>query len=180
MDCADGNNMSSVFGIKIIKVRSMLEVVCKNIAAVNNLVGLDIVGKFDDLKGDFFLGKNLFCYLKDFRMRSGGCRNGDCGSFKGVIINSGIKAVTGVFNYAYNRTLVFGADEIRNLLAFKGGKESFCFIGIFVAFFYAENVAVCGRRAFNRKGLGCGVDARIYCIVGVDYGMSTSLRTLGS
>ena len=35
----------------------MLEIVCVDLAAVNHVVGLDIVGEFEDLKSDAFFGK---------------------------------------------------------------------------------------------------------------------------
>ena len=178
MDSADGNNMSAVFCVEVVKVRSVLEVVCENIAAVNNLIGLYIVGKLNDFEGDVFLGKDVLRYLEDFCVRSGRSRNGNCLSFKSLVVNGGVKAVAGVFDNTYNSAFIFACDEVCDLLAFKGGEKCFCFVGIFIALFYAENVAVCGGRAFHCKRLAYGVNTRVNGVVGVDYRIVNVLKNV--
>ena len=54
MDRADGNDIGAVFGVEVIEVRNMLEVVGIDFAAVNNVVGLYIIGEFFDVEGDAF------------------------------------------------------------------------------------------------------------------------------
>ena len=157
----------------------MLEIVCENVAAVNNLVGLNVIGEFNNLKGYVFLCKDIFRYFKDFCMRSRRSRNGNAFAFKGIVIYGGVKAVAGVFNNTYNGALILLGNEIRNLLAFKSGKKRFCFIGIFISLFYAENVAVCGRGTFHCKRLFNGVNTCVYGIVGIDYRIVDVFKYVG-
>ena len=71
MDCADRNNVCAVFLVEILKVRKMLEVVCVNLAAVNNLVRLNIVREFLDVKSNVLFGKDFLDYGKNFGVRCG-------------------------------------------------------------------------------------------------------------
>ena len=125
MNCADGNNVGSVFCVEIVKIRNVLEIVCENVAAVNNLVGLNVIGEFNNLKGYVFLCKDVFRYFKDFCMRSGRSRNGNAFAFKSIVIYGGVKAVAGVFNNAYNGALILLGNEIRDLLASRAARSAF-------------------------------------------------------
>ena len=49
----------------------MLEVVSIYFTAVNNVVGLYIVGEFKNFKGDAFFSKDIFGNGKDFSMGCG-------------------------------------------------------------------------------------------------------------
>ena len=111
-------------------------------------------------------------------MRSGSCRNGNGGAFKSFVVNGGIVSVAGVFNNAYNSAFIFACDEVCDLLAFKCGEESFCFVGVLIALFYAENVAVCRRRTFDSKCLSDGVDTCCNGVVGVDYRIVNVLKNI--
>ena len=71
MDSADRNNVCAVFLVEILKVRKMLEVVCINLAAVNNLVRLNIVREFLDVKSNVLFGKDFLDYGKNFGVRCG-------------------------------------------------------------------------------------------------------------
>ena len=104
--------MGSVFCVEIVKIRNVLEIVCENVAAVNNLVGLNVIGEFNNLKGYVFLCKDIFRYFKDFCMRSRRSRNGNAFAFKGIVIYGGVKAVAGVFNNTYNGALILLGNEI--------------------------------------------------------------------
>ena len=44
------NNVGAVLGVEVVKIRSVLEVVCVDFAAVYNLVGLNVIGKFLNIK----------------------------------------------------------------------------------------------------------------------------------
>ena len=77
VNCADGNDVSTVLGVEIIKIGGVLEIVCVNLAAVNNLVGDDVVGVLFDIESDVLLCKNILCYLEYLGVGSGGRRNRD-------------------------------------------------------------------------------------------------------
>ena len=51
MDGANRNNIGTVFGIEVIEVRNMLEVVGIDLSAVNHQIGLHIIFKFGDFEG---------------------------------------------------------------------------------------------------------------------------------
>ena len=107
MDSGNLYDVSAVFRIEIVKIRSVLEVVGVNLAAFNYIVGLNIIGEFLDVKSNVFLGKYFLCYRKYLGMGRGRSSNGNLFSLKSGIINRRVKAVTGVFNNAYNRAVVF-------------------------------------------------------------------------
>ena len=50
MDSRNRYHLCAVFLIEVFKVRQVLEVVCVNFAAVNNIVRLNIIGKFLNVK----------------------------------------------------------------------------------------------------------------------------------
>ncbi len=52
MNSQYGNNVGVVFCIEVFQIRKMLEIVGIHFTAVNYLVGLYVVGVFDDVKGD--------------------------------------------------------------------------------------------------------------------------------
>ena len=70
VDCRRGYDVGLVLCVKVIEIRLVLEVVSINLAAVNNIVRLNIVGELFDVKRNVFLCENLFCNFKDFRVRS--------------------------------------------------------------------------------------------------------------
>ena len=43
MDCRYGNKLCAVFGVEVLEIREMLEVVCVELAAVYNVVRLNVV-----------------------------------------------------------------------------------------------------------------------------------------
>ena len=129
------NNVGAVLGVEVVKIRSVLEVVCVDFAAVYNLVGLNVIGKFLNIKRYVFSSKNFLCYRKYFRVGCGRSRNGYCFACKRVVINGRIITVAGVFNNAYNRAAVFIRNKIRNLFAFKRSFKRLYRVGIFIALF---------------------------------------------
>lgn len=117
MDCADRNKVSALFFIEVVKVRSVLEVVCVYGAVLNNGVGNYIVVVGLNIESYAFFGENLLCNFKNFGVRCGRSRNGYSCVFKCVIVNVRVVSVTGIFNNADDRAVVFVADKVRNLLA---------------------------------------------------------------
>ena len=92
--------MSAVLSIEVVKVRNVLEVVGVDLAAVNHVVGLDIVGEFENLKSDAFFGKDLLGNCKDLSVRCGGSGNAYLLTLECVVVNGGIEAVAGILNHA--------------------------------------------------------------------------------
>ena len=99
------NNVGAVLGVEVVKIRSVLEVVCVDFAAVYNLVGLNVIGKFLNIKRYVFSSKNFLCYRKYFRVGCGRSRNGYCFACKRVVINGRIITVAGVFNSAFTASV---------------------------------------------------------------------------
>lgn len=86
MDNCDRDNVCTVFLVEVIKVRSVLEVVCVNLTVFNNVVRLNVIRKFFDVKRNALCGKDFLCYVKDFLMRSGGGRNSDRCALERIVI----------------------------------------------------------------------------------------------
>ena len=66
MDSRNRYHLCAVFLIEVFKVRQVLEIVCVDLAAVNNIVRLNIIGKFLNVKRYILFLKNLFCNRKYF------------------------------------------------------------------------------------------------------------------
>ena len=56
MDIANGDDVRVVLLVEIVEVRLVLEVVCVDLAGLNNIVGLDIIFELFDVKGDALSG----------------------------------------------------------------------------------------------------------------------------
>lgn len=117
MDCADRHKVSALFFVEVVKVRSVLEVVCVYGAVLNNGVGNYIVVVGLNIESYAFFGENLLCNFENFGVRCGRSRNGYSCVFKCVIVNVRVVSVTEIFNNADDRAVVFVADKVRNLLA---------------------------------------------------------------
>ena len=61
--------------VEVIQIRGVLEVVGVDLAAVYDVVGLYIVGEFDDIQGDVLLGQNFLGNFQNFCV--GGRGSGD-------------------------------------------------------------------------------------------------------
>ena len=109
--------MSALFFVEVVKVRSVLEVVCVYGAVLNNGIGNYIVVVGLNIESYAFFGENLLCNFENFSVRCGRSRNGYSCVFKCVIVNVRVVSVTGIFNNADDRAVVFVADKVRNLLA---------------------------------------------------------------
>ncbi len=97
----------------------MLEVVCVKLAAVNYVVGLNIIGVLLDVKSDFLLCENVLDNRENLCMR---CRRSCDGYFFALeccVINGIIKSVGGFFYDAYNRAVILFFNKVRYLLAFE-------------------------------------------------------------
>ena len=89
MDIANGDDVRVVLLVEIVEVRLVLEVVCVDLAGLNNIVGLDIIFELFDVKGDALSGEDL-------GVRCGGCSDGYGLTLECVVVDGGIVAVTGV------------------------------------------------------------------------------------
>ncbi len=171
--------MSAVFCIEIVQIRRMLEIVCIYLAAFNDVVGLNIISKFLDIKSNVLFSQNSLYDGQNLRMRCGrgGNRNGFSG--KRSIINRGIIAVSGVFYNRYYCTIIFLGNEIGYLFTFKGGFQSLDNIGIFIAFLYGKNVTVSRGRTFKTECILCRIELCFDRIVRVDYGIINVFQYIG-
>ena len=77
MDSRNRYNLCAVFLIEVFKVRQGLEIVCVDLAAVNNIVRLNIIGKFLNVKRYILFLKNFLGNRKYFCMGCGRSRNRD-------------------------------------------------------------------------------------------------------
>ena len=143
-----GDDVGTLLGVEVVKVRSVLEVVCQNGAVLYDGVGNDVVVVDLDVKGDALLGKDVRCNLKDLGVRSGGCRNGNGAALECVVVNALVVAVGELVNGGDDGAVVLVGDEVRYLLAFERCTQSLNGVGVLVAFLDCEDVGVCGGGAF--------------------------------
>lgn len=74
MDIANGDDVRVVLLVEIVEVRLVLEVVCVDLAGLNNIVGLDIIFELFDVKSDALSGKDLLGNGENLGVRCGGMR----------------------------------------------------------------------------------------------------------
>ena len=86
MDSRNRNHLCAVFFIEVFKVRQVLEVVCVNFAAVNNVVRLNVIGKFLNVKRYILFLKDFLSDRKYFCMGCGRSRNRDFSAGKLSVI----------------------------------------------------------------------------------------------
>ena len=96
MDIANGDDVRVVLLVEIVEVGLVLEVVCVNLAGLNNIVGLDIIFELFDVKSDALSGKDLLGNGENLGVRCGGCGDGYGLTLECVVVDGGIVAVTGV------------------------------------------------------------------------------------
>lgn len=96
MDIANGDDVRVVLLVEIVEVRLVLEVVCVDLAGLNNIVGLDIIFELFDVKSDALSGKDLLGNGENLGVRCGGCSDGYGLTLECVVVDGGIVAVTGV------------------------------------------------------------------------------------
>ena len=77
VDARNGHQMGTLFGIEVVEVRDMLEVVGVDFAAVHYQIGLHIVFKLGDLQRPAFLGKDFGGFCQNLRVRHGRGGYGD-------------------------------------------------------------------------------------------------------
>ena len=87
MDRRCRDDVGAVLSVEVIQIRGVLEVVGIDLAAFDDVIGLDIVGEFDDIQGDVLLGKNFLGNLQNFRVGGGGGGDGDRRPSQGVVID---------------------------------------------------------------------------------------------
>lgn len=179
MDIANGDDVRVVLLVEIVEVRLVLEVVCVDLAGLNNIVGLDIIFELFDVKGDALSGKDLLGNGEDLGVRCGGCSDGYGLTLECVVVDGGIVAVTGVRNNADNCAVVLGSDEIGDLLALESGGKSLYLVGILVALLGGEDVRICARRALDSEIVLDGVKTRGDSVVRVDNSIVNILENVG-
>ena len=146
----------------------MLEVVRVDLAAVYNIVWLNIICIFLDINRDILFLKNIGDNCKDLCVRRGRSRNGDRLTLELAVINICGITIGRVFHYAYNGTVIFLIDKIHDLLTFESSLQSKYLRLVLAAFFYNEDVSVSGSGAFDSERILYGIDARFDSVIRVD------------
>ena len=123
MDGKNRNDVSAVFGVEVIEVRGVLEVVGQDGAVLYNIIGDNIVAVLLDIQGDVLRGQDLLGNGQNLGVGSGGSGNGDSLTGQSSVIEVGIIAIAGVFYNGDNGTIILFGDVIGNLLAGEGGDE---------------------------------------------------------
>lgn len=112
MDSSDGNDVSVVFRVEVVQIGGVLEVVRVDFAALNYIVGLNVIGELLDVEGYVLLGEDILCNGENFSVRSGRCGDGNGLAGKRVVIDSGIVAVGGIVYDRDYGSVILGGDEI--------------------------------------------------------------------
>ena len=87
MDCRYGNKLCTVFGVEVLEIREMLEVIGVELAAVYNVVRLNVVGIFLDVKRNILILENILYNCQNFGVRCGRSRDSDFFSLYRVIVD---------------------------------------------------------------------------------------------
>ena len=180
MDGKNRNDVSAVFGVEVIEVRGVLEVVGQDGAVLYNIIGDNIVAVLLDIQGDVLRGQNFLGNSQDLSVGSGGSGNGDSLTGQSSVIEVGIIAIAGVFYNGDNGTIILFGDVIGNLLAGEGGDEGLDEGFIFIAFLYRQDIGIGRRGAFQCQGILGGIETGGDGVVGIDDSKSTSGSRLGS
>ena len=168
MDRENRNDVSAVFGVEVIEVRGVLEVVGQDGAVLYNIIGDNIVAVLLDIQGDVLRGQNFLGNSQDLSVGSGGSGNGDGLTGQSGVIEVGIIAIAGVFYNGDNGTIILFGDVIGNLLAGEGGDEGLDEGFIFIAFLYRQDIGIGGGGAFQCQGILGGIEAGGDGVVGID------------
>lgn len=124
MDCADRHKVSALFFVEVVKVRSVLEVVCVYGAVLNNGVGNYIVVVGLNIESYAFFGENLLCNFENFGVRCGRSRNGYSCVFKCVIVNVRVVSVTGISTTLMTEPLYLSLIKFATCLLFKAAARA--------------------------------------------------------
>lgn len=141
--------MSAVFGVEVIEVRGVLEVVGQDGAVLYNIIGDNIVAVLLDIQGDVLRGQDFLGNSQDLSVGSGGSGNGDSLTGQSGVIEVGIIAIAGVFYNRNNGAIILFGDVIGNLLAGEGGDEGLDEGLIFIAFLYRQDIGIGRGGAFQ-------------------------------
>ena len=158
----------------------MLEVVCVELAAVNNVVGLNVVGVLLDFESDILLCEDILDNAEDFSVRCGRCRYGDFLALQRLIVNRAVVSVCGFIDNADNRAVVLLIDKIYNILAFEGSLEREDFRLFFIALLDGENVAVSGSGTLDSERILDGIELSLNRVVGVNNCVVNVLSYVGN
>ncbi len=178
MDDQNGDEVRTVLGVEVLQIRNVLEVVRVNLAALHDVVRLDVVGELLDVERDVLLGQDLLGDGEDLGVRGGRCGDGDGRAGEGVVVDGVVIAIARVLHDADDRAAVVLRDVIGNLLAGNGRFERLDLIGFLVAFLDDQNVAIRGSGAFDQQRIRRRVQTGGNCVVGVDDGVVDILKDI--
>ena len=168
MDRENRNDVSAVFGVEVIEVRGVLEVVGQDGAVLYNIIGDNIVAVLLDIQGDVLRGQNFLDNSQDLSVGSGGSGNGDSLTGQSSVIEVGIIAIAGVFYNRNNGAIILFGDVIGNLLAGEGGDEGLDEGFILIAFLYRQDIGIGRGGAFQCQGILGGIETGGDGVVGID------------
>ena len=170
--------MRAVLGVEVLQIRNVLEVVGVDLAALHDVVRLDVVGELLDVEGDVLRGQDLLGDGEDLGVRGGRCGDGDGRAGEGVVVDGVVIAIARVLHDADDSAAIVLGDVVGDLLAGDGGLEGLDLVGLFVAFLHDEDVAVGRGGAFNEQGIGRRVQTGGDRVVGVDDGVVDVLQNV--
>lgn len=96
VDDQNGDEVRAVLGVEVIQIRNVLEVVGVNLAALHDVVRLDVVGELLDVEGDVLRGQDLLGDGEDLGVRGGRCGDGDGRAGEGVVVDGVVIAIARV------------------------------------------------------------------------------------
>ena len=90
--------MGALFGVEVIKIGGVLEVVGVNGAVLHDGVGNNVVVVGLNVEGDVLFGKDLFGDLEDLGVGRGGGGDGDGVAGERCVVNTGVEAVARILS----------------------------------------------------------------------------------
>ena len=171
--------MGTLFGVEVVQIRLMLEVVGVYLTVLDDLVGDHIVVVLLDIQRDALGGKDLLAHLQHLAVGSGSSGAADGLAVQSVIIHSGIIAVGGVLHNGHHGALVGLVHEVLHLLALQGSSQSLDLRLLLIAILADQNVDVSRRAVLHGQCIGHGVQTGRDGVVGVDDGVVLVLQDVG-
>ena len=171
--------MGTLFGVEVVQIRLMLEVVGVYLTVLDDLVGDHIVVVLLNIQRDALGGKDLLAHLQHLAVGSGSSGTADGLAVQSVIIHSGIIAVGGVLHNGHHGALVGLVHEVLHLLALQGSSQSLDLRLLLIAVLAHQNVDVSRRAVLHGQCIGHGVQTGRDGVVGVDDGVVLVLQDVG-
>ena len=179
MNAGNSDQMGTLFGVEVVQIRLMLEIVGVYLTVLDDLVGDHIVVVLLDIQRDALGGKDLLAHLQHLAVGSGSSGAADGLAVQGVIIHSGIVAVGGVLHNGHHGALVGLVHEVLHLLALQGSSQSLDLRLLLIAVLTHQNVDVSRRAVLHGQCIGHGVQTGRDGVVGVDDGVVLVLQDVG-